>query len=117
MVPWSPHAGFSSHALCGLQHATGMAAITVERLKRERDDESAEEQARPHRQRHPREPSGTSNRGCFAFVYNVLELPIAAGVLFPTFGILPSPMLAAAAMSLGSVSVIANALRLRRLHL
>jgi heavy metal translocating P-type ATPase len=50
----------------------------------------------------------------FAFVYNFLGVPIAAGVLFPVFGILLSPMIAAAAMSFSSVSVIANALRLRR---
>jgi Cu+-exporting ATPase len=50
----------------------------------------------------------------FAFVYNSLGVPIAAGVLYPTLEILLSPMLAAAAMSLSSVSVIANALRLRR---
>jgi len=50
----------------------------------------------------------------FAFVYNLLGVPIAAGVLYPTLGILLSPMLAAAAMSLSSVSVITNALRLRR---
>lgn len=49
----------------------------------------------------------------FAFGYNTLGVPIAAGVLFPVFGILLSPMLAAAAMSLSSVSVITNALRLR----
>ena len=49
----------------------------------------------------------------FAFVYNTLGVPIAAGVLFPVFGILLSPMIAAAAMSFSSVSVIANALRLR----
>jgi Cu+-exporting ATPase len=49
----------------------------------------------------------------FAFVYNSLGVPIAAGVLYPFFGILLSPMLAAAAMSFSSVSVIANALRLR----
>jgi Cu+-exporting ATPase len=49
-----------------------------------------------------------------AFGYNVLAVPIAAGVLYPAFGLLLSPMLAAAAMSLSSVSVIANALRLRR---
>jgi Cu+-exporting ATPase len=53
----------------------------------------------------------------FAFVYNVLGVPIAAGVLYPAIGILLSPMLAAAAMSLSSVSVIANALRLRRVTL
>ena len=49
-----------------------------------------------------------------AFLYNSLAIPVAAGVLFPPFGVLLSPMLAAAAMSLSSVSVIANALRLRR---
>ena len=49
-----------------------------------------------------------------AFGYNALAVPIAAGVLYPTFGILLSPMIAAAAMSLSSVSVITNALRLRR---
>jgi Cu+-exporting ATPase len=49
----------------------------------------------------------------FAFVYNALGVPIAAGVLYPSFGILLSPMIAAAAMSFSSVSVIANALRLQ----
>jgi Cu+-exporting ATPase len=49
----------------------------------------------------------------FAFVYNAAGVPIAAGILFPVFGILLSPIIAAAAMSLSSVSVIANALRLR----
>jgi Cu+-exporting ATPase len=49
----------------------------------------------------------------FAFVYNALGVPVAAGVLYPVFGLLLSPMIAAAAMSLSSVSVIANALRLR----
>jgi Cu+-exporting ATPase len=52
-----------------------------------------------------------------AFVYNALGVPIAAGVLYPVFGVLLSPMLAAAAMSVSSASVIANALRLRRLAL
>jgi Cu+-exporting ATPase len=50
----------------------------------------------------------------FAFVYNSLGVPIAAGVLYPVFGLLLSPIIAAAAMSLSSVSVIGNALRLRR---
>jgi len=50
----------------------------------------------------------------FAFVYNSIGVPIAAGVLYPVFGLLLSPMIAAAAMSLSSVSVITNALRLRR---
>ena len=50
----------------------------------------------------------------FAFIYNFLGVPIAAGLLFPVFGILLSPMIAAAAMSFSSVSVIANALRLRK---
>jgi len=53
----------------------------------------------------------------FAFLYNALSIPVAAGVLYPFFGWLLSPMLASAAMSLSSVSVIANALRLRRLLL
>ncbi len=53
----------------------------------------------------------------FAFFYNVLGVPIAAGVLYPFFGILLSPMIAALAMSFSSVSVIVNALRLRRLKL
>jgi Cu+-exporting ATPase len=53
----------------------------------------------------------------FAFVYNALGVPIAAGVLYPLFGLLLSPMIAAAAMSLSSVSVIGNALRLRRVSL
>ncbi|NOX68136.1 MAG: copper-translocating P-type ATPase [Gammaproteobacteria bacterium] len=50
----------------------------------------------------------------FAFAYNALGIPVAAGVLYPVFGLLLSPMIAAAAMSLSSVSVIANALRLRK---
>jgi Cu+-exporting ATPase len=49
----------------------------------------------------------------FAFVYNTIGVPIAAGILYPFFGILLSPMIAAAAMSFSSVSVITNALRLR----
>lgn len=53
----------------------------------------------------------------FAFIYNTLGVPIAAGILFPFFGILLSPMIAAAAMSVSSVSVIANALRLKNLKL
>ncbi|AFL87443.1 copper/silver-translocating P-type ATPase [Terriglobus roseus DSM 18391] len=53
----------------------------------------------------------------FAFAYNVIGVPVAAGVLYPFFGLLLSPMIAAAAMSLSSVSVIANALRLRSVKL
>jgi Cu+-exporting ATPase len=49
----------------------------------------------------------------FAFVYNALGVPLAAGVLYPAFHLLLNPMIAAAAMSFSSVSVIANALRLR----
>jgi Cu+-exporting ATPase len=53
----------------------------------------------------------------FAFIYNSLGVPVAAGVLYPFFGLLLSPMIAAAAMSFSSVSVIGNALRLRRVSL
>jgi Cu+-exporting ATPase len=53
----------------------------------------------------------------FAFLYNSLGVPIAAGALYPAFGLLLSPIIAAAAMSLSSVSVITNALRLRRVAL
>ena len=53
----------------------------------------------------------------FAFIYNALGVPVAAGVLYPIFGILLSPIIAAAAMALSSVSVIGNALRLRRVNL
>lgn len=53
----------------------------------------------------------------FAFIYNALGVPIAAGILYPFFGLLLSPMIASAAMTFSSVSVIANALRLRRIEL
>ena len=53
----------------------------------------------------------------FAFIYNALGVPIAAGLLYPVFGLLLSPIIASAAMSLSSVSVVGNALRLRRVKL
>jgi len=53
----------------------------------------------------------------FAFVYNALGVPVAAGVLYPFFGLLLSPMLASAAMTVSSVCVITNALRLRKTRL
>ncbi|HEV2608410.1 MAG TPA: copper-transporting ATPase, partial [Xanthomonadaceae bacterium] len=53
----------------------------------------------------------------FALVYNALGVPIAAGALYPIFGLLLSPMIAALAMSMSSVSVVSNALRLRRTRL
>ncbi len=53
----------------------------------------------------------------FAFIYNSLGVPVAAGILYPIFGILLSPIIAAAAMTFSSVSVITNALRLRRENL
>jgi Cu+-exporting ATPase len=53
----------------------------------------------------------------FAFLYNSIGIPLAAGLLYPVFGLLLSPMIASAAMSLSSVSVIDNALRLRKLAL
>jgi P-type Cu+ transporter len=53
----------------------------------------------------------------FAFIYNAAGVPIAAGLLYPFFGILLSPIIAAAAMALSSVSVVGNALRLNRVKL
>jgi Cu+-exporting ATPase len=53
----------------------------------------------------------------FAFGYNAIGVPIAAGVLYPTFGLLLSPIIAAAAMALSSVSVVGNALRLRTVRI
>jgi Cu+-exporting ATPase len=53
----------------------------------------------------------------FAFVYNALGIPVAAGILYPVTGLLLSPMIAAAAMSISSVSVIGNAIRLRSVDL
>jgi Cu+-exporting ATPase len=53
----------------------------------------------------------------FAFIYNIVGVPLAAGVLYPFFGLLLSPIIASAAMTFSSVSVIANALRLRKLAL
>jgi P-type Cu+ transporter len=53
----------------------------------------------------------------FAFVYNTVGVPVAAGVLYPVFGLLLSPMIASAAMTFSSVSVISNALRLRNAEL
>jgi Cu+-exporting ATPase len=53
----------------------------------------------------------------FAFIYNSLGVPVAAGILYPVFGLLLSPMIASAAMTFSSVSVIGNALRLRKVPL
>jgi Cu+-exporting ATPase len=53
----------------------------------------------------------------FAFIYNAAGVPVAAGILYPFFGILLSPIIAAAAMALSSVSVVGNALRLNRIAL
>jgi hypothetical protein len=61
----------------------------------------------------PREVIAEGDNLFFAFVYNAVGVPLAAGVLFPHFGLLLNPLIAAAAMSFSSVSVIANALRLR----
>ena len=51
----------------------------------------------------------------FAFVYNIVCIPVAAGILYPGFGILLSPVIASAAMALSSISVVSNSLRLRKL--
>jgi len=53
----------------------------------------------------------------FAFFYNILGVPLAGGILYPVFGLLLSPMIASAAMTLSSVSVISNALRLNNIKL
>jgi Cu+-exporting ATPase len=53
----------------------------------------------------------------FAFIYNAIGVPVAAGALYPFFGVLLSPMIAAAAMSFSSVSVVGNALRLRNIRM
>jgi len=53
----------------------------------------------------------------FAFIYNAVSVPIAAGVLYPFFGLLLSPMIASVAMTFSAISVVMNALRLRRLAL
>ena len=53
----------------------------------------------------------------WAFIYNVIGIPVAAGVLYPAFGILLSPILASAAMAVSSVSVVTNSLRLRSVQL
>ena len=53
----------------------------------------------------------------FAFIYNALGVPVAAGILYPYFGLVLSPMIASAAMTLSSISVIVNALRLKRINL
>ena len=62
--------------------------------------------------------TGTSSRlRSFAFVYNAVGVPVAAELLYPAFGLLLSPIIASAAMSFSSVSVIGNALRLRKVEL
>ena len=53
----------------------------------------------------------------FAFIYNIAGVPVAAGILYPWLGLLLSPMIASAAMTLSSISVIGNALRLRKASL
>ncbi len=86
-----------------------------ERRHHAAEGRSARAGARP-----PPEPRGHAQHPqnlFFAFVYNSMGVPIAAGILYPKFGILLSPIIAAAAMSFSSVSVISNALRLRKVKL
>jgi len=65
-----------------------------------------------------RRTMGTMKQNLFwAFIYNVVGIPVAAGVLYPAFGLLLSPVLAGAAMALSSVSVVTNSLRLRRVRI
>ena len=71
----------------------------------------------PRPQTQPRDHENIRQNLFFAFIYNALGVPIAAGVLYPLLGLLLSPILAAAAMSFSSVSVITNSLRLRTLKL
>ncbi len=75
-----------------------------------------EDKARPSRQTLASRRHDTHIRQnlMFAFLYNALGVPIAAGILYPVFGLVLSPIIAAAAMSLSSVSVVGNALRLRQ---
>ncbi len=74
------------------------------------DTEQGPSSVRDHHEKYPSE-------SVFAFIYNALGVPVAAGLLYPVYGILLSPVIAAAAMALSSVSVIVNALRLKSVRL
>ena len=84
----------------------------------ERRDYARERRSCGHYAGHSLEPRDDIRQNLvFAFAYNVIGIPIAAGVLYPNFGLLLSPIIAALAMSLSSVSVIGNAVRLDTLKL
>ena len=90
----------------GTDVAMSSAQVTL------REGRPARHRACPARSRAATVANMRQNLG-FAFLYNALGVPVAAGVLYPVFGLLLSPMMAALAMSLSSVSVVGNALRLR----
>ena len=97
------------------RHRHGRRRRRRGRERRDHADVAATSAAWSARATSPRRRCGNIRQNLFfAFVYNALGVPLAAGVLYPVFGLLLSPMIAAAAMSFSSVSVIANALRLRK---
>ena len=105
-TPWFPYLGNEASCVLRIETAHGRALLTGDIggvVKARRLSRAA--------------ISNIMQNLAFAFGYNALLLPVAAGALYPAFGLLLSPMLAAGAMALSSVFVVTNALRLRRLAL